>query len=499
MVPRPPPGRDEWRAAPVPGAEPQLSLAPEWKQQQRLWGHSFHPMCSYLGSFPASLAHAFIGRYSRPGDVVMDPFSGRGTTALQACAERRIGVGNDVSPLATLLTAAKVDPPSWPHVSRRLQLLRIDWSRQAGVWLRRAAVPDAPALVAALFHVRTLAQLLFLREVLDRRDRTDRLLLAGLAGILHGRSDGYLTPLMPNSFSLPPGYVEATLRRSGRAPDEREVFCRLERKTRRLYREGVPAARGIALDGAARPFCAWARAALRARALPDRARLVLTSPPYLRVLRYGAHDWLRLWLVGPPADELGAPLFVADDGHGASGFAELMRGVLTGLRPALTDDAVVVIVLGDVARDRGRATQAPVRLTSLAWEEAAEPAGYLLAGTIGDPVDQRRKMTGLWGAEQGRATTIDRLLVIAPTERGVRRARAEAERPIDWQWPPRGTVSRPARPNSVAILAPDASAVPPSRPCRDGPARADEEPRPRADDESSVELHAPAAGPPVHA
>ena len=54
---------------------PALALAPEWKDQQRLWGHAFHPMCSYLASFPAALTHAFIARYSRPGDVVLDPFS----------------------------------------------------------------------------------------------------------------------------------------------------------------------------------------------------------------------------------------------------------------------------------------------------------------------------------------------------------------------------------------------------------------------------------------
>ena len=65
-------------------------------------------MCSYLASFPAALTHAFIARYTRPGDVVLDPFSGRGTTPLQACAEGRIGVGNDLNPFAHLLTAAKV-------------------------------------------------------------------------------------------------------------------------------------------------------------------------------------------------------------------------------------------------------------------------------------------------------------------------------------------------------------------------------------------------------
>ena len=105
---RPPAGGQ--LAVDLPAALPGLPIAAEWKDQQRLWGHSFHPMCSYLAMFPAGLAHAFIARYSRRGDVVLDPFSGRGTTALQACAEGRVGVGTDLNPMAHLLTGAKVDP-----------------------------------------------------------------------------------------------------------------------------------------------------------------------------------------------------------------------------------------------------------------------------------------------------------------------------------------------------------------------------------------------------
>src|SRR5712691_8966420 len=112
----------------VPAALPVLPMAPEWKDQARLWGPTLHPMCSYLASFPAALAHAFIGRYSRRGDVVLDPFSGRGTTPLQACAEGRIGVGSDLNPFAHLLTAAKVEPATRPETATRLAALRVGWA-----------------------------------------------------------------------------------------------------------------------------------------------------------------------------------------------------------------------------------------------------------------------------------------------------------------------------------------------------------------------------------
>src|SRR6476646_1351590 len=123
----------------LPAELPALALAPEWKDQQRLWGHTFHPMCSYLASFPAALTHAFIARYSRPGDVVLDPFSGRGTTPLQACAEGRVGVGNDLNPFAHLLTAAKVQPATRAQAATRLAQLRLAWNASSAGWLAMGA------------------------------------------------------------------------------------------------------------------------------------------------------------------------------------------------------------------------------------------------------------------------------------------------------------------------------------------------------------------------
>jgi hypothetical protein len=46
-------------------------------------------------------------------------------------------------------------------------------------------------------------------------------------------------------------------------------------------------------------------------------------------------------------------------------------------------------------------------------------------------------MTKLWGDEAGRATQLDRILVVGATELGRRRALAGAALPVDWTWPPR--------------------------------------------------------------
>jgi site-specific DNA-methyltransferase (adenine-specific) len=443
----------------LPLGLPELPMPTEWKDQQRLWGHSLHPMCSYLASFPAALAHAFIARWSRPGDVVLDPFSGRGTTPLQACAEGRLGVGNDLNPFAHLLTAAKVDPAASAAARTRMTALRLGWARTGPGWVevaervlapsdRTALVPSAgsgagpdsgvepvPAEVALAFHPRTLGQLLFVRSALQLDERVDRFLAGALTGILHGKSRSYLSEIMPNTFSMAPRYVRDFAARTDFRSPERDVFHCLDAKLDRLYRELPPSVRGIALLGDARDFGARARVALRARSLPDRARLVVTSPPYLRVVKYGYYNWLRTWFLGEDARAIDAAL---DDAHHREPYLVFMRDVLAGLRPILADDAVIVIVVGDVELDRGRPIRGGYGLAERVWEMAAAPEGYTLAGLVVDPIASHRKMTKLWGEEAGRATKTDRILVLGASEAGRRRALAGAFTPISWDWPPRG-------------------------------------------------------------
>jgi hypothetical protein len=424
---------------------PQLALEPEWKAQPRLWGHSLHPMCSYLASFPAALTHAFIARYSRPGDVVLDPFSGRGTVPLQAAAEGRIGVGNDLNPFAHLLTASKVEPATAAEARTRSTALRLAWGGGSPRWLELARAIQAdperggpepvPAEVAMAFHERTFAQLLFLRDALDLDRRVDRFLGAAIVGILHGKSPSYLSTLMPNTFSMAPRYVRDFAARTAFASPERDAFGGLDAKLTRLYRDPLPRSPGLALLGDARDAGSRAARALKARGLPSRARLVVTSPPYLRVVKYGYYNWLRTWFLGYDAKAIDAAL---DDAHRRAGYLEFMRTVLADLRGALSDDAVVVLVIGDVATDRGRATDDGLELAEQVWASAAAPEGYRIAGIAADDVDANRKMTRLWGSEAGRATQVDRILVLAASEAGRRRARSAATLPIDWSWPPRG-------------------------------------------------------------
>ncbi len=282
------------------------------------------------------------------------------------------------------------------------------------------------------FHATTLAQLLFVRTTLRLDDRTDRFIAAALTGILHGKSASYLSELMPNTFSMAPRYVREFATRTGFASPDRDVFDGLSKKLDRLFREPPPSTEGVALLGDAREVAPRARTALRGRGLPERARLVVTSPPYLRVVKYGYYNWLRTWFLGFDAHTIDATL---DDAHHREPYLLFLRDVLAGLRPVLADDAVVVLVIGDVETDRGRAITGGIGLAERTWQAAAEPEGYRLAGVALDDIAASRKMTKMWGSEAGRATKTDRILVLGASEAGRRRALAGAPLDVDWSWP----------------------------------------------------------------
>ena len=65
-----------------------------WQEKTGMWAAKHHHICSYLAMFPPSLPHYFIKRFTKKGATVLDPFSGRGTTAVAAkeCGRHWIGV-----------------------------------------------------------------------------------------------------------------------------------------------------------------------------------------------------------------------------------------------------------------------------------------------------------------------------------------------------------------------------------------------------------------------
>ena len=78
---------------------PEINPA-EWKNKSMGEFSPIHRICSYLAMFPPNLANYFIQRFTKKGDLVFDPFCGRGTTPLEALLQGRKAIGSDLNPLA---------------------------------------------------------------------------------------------------------------------------------------------------------------------------------------------------------------------------------------------------------------------------------------------------------------------------------------------------------------------------------------------------------------
>ncbi len=74
------------------------------KELPRLGMHSFH---RYYGKLIPAIPSVFIKEFTKEGDLIFDPFSGSGTTAVEALAHNRNFVGFEINPLSRQIAYIK--------------------------------------------------------------------------------------------------------------------------------------------------------------------------------------------------------------------------------------------------------------------------------------------------------------------------------------------------------------------------------------------------------
>ena len=68
--------------------------------------YGVHP---YFTRRPHNVVRKYILHYSRENDIILDPFGGSGVTAIESFLENRVGIHNDINPLANFITRSIVD------------------------------------------------------------------------------------------------------------------------------------------------------------------------------------------------------------------------------------------------------------------------------------------------------------------------------------------------------------------------------------------------------
>lgn len=280
---------------------------------------------SYRACFKAELPRFFIERLTEPGDLVYDPFMGRGTTLLEAALLGRRAAGNDINPLSAMLVGPRLDPPTLDKIGDALGRI--------GLADAPDAAKDDPLL--AFYDAKTLGQIIALRTHLLAKgeanlDAAERWIRMVALNRLTGHSPGFFSV-----YTMPPNQavsVQSQLRinrRRGQVPGYRDVAKLILAKSRILLAgaDAAPAPQGddaLLFTGkaAATPGLADASVAL-----------AVTSPPFLDIVDYARDNWLRCWFAGidPGAVAIDRHRSVAEwQAFVAAALAELARVVRPG-------------------------------------------------------------------------------------------------------------------------------------------------------------------------
>ena len=328
---------------------PRLSIEC-WTARQRQ-ASSLHEI-SYRACYKPQLPRHFIERLTRPGDRVYDPFSGRGTTALEAALLGRRVAANDVNPLARLLAEPRLTPPEPAAVAGRLQAIP------------RAGTPDDLDL-SMFFHPDTEAELRGLRDWCLAREASGA--LDGVDAWIRMVATNRLTGHSPGFFSvytLPPNQAVTADKqrqlndRRNQTPPYRDTHALILRKTRQLLSDlDADQRRNLAVASRDAIFLTGDA---RAAALPDASvQLSVTSPPFLDVVDYAGDNWLRCWFNGLDAAAIGRGLSTP---RTLAAWSETMAGVFAELFRVTRPGGFVAFEVGEIRGGRLRLDEAVLPL-----------------------------------------------------------------------------------------------------------------------------------------
>lgn len=299
--------------------------------------HPLHSICPYFAMFPEQFVEQQLLSYTSQGDLVFDPFCGRGTTVFESLLKGRRAVGSDINPVAVCVSLAKATAPKLMDISTRINALEDEFHSETKV----RGVPTS--FFEMCYERRTLEEILFLRDVLNwRTNEVDCFISAVMLGILHGdpsRSSYCLSNRMPRTISTKPNYSVRWWNQRSLIPPRRPVFETVRRALEFRYRLPPAKSKGIVRLADAR------ESGSIFDEFTGQVQLVVTSPPYLNTTDYAEDQWLRLWFLGgQPRPELRK--YRDDRLTRIDDYSAFLKGSWSGIATLLAEDATIVIRIG---------------------------------------------------------------------------------------------------------------------------------------------------------
>ncbi len=307
-----------------------------WTSKQRA-ASSLHEI-SYRACFKPQLPRFFIERLTAPGDLVFDPFLGRGTTIVEAALLGRRVAGCDINPLSSILTAPRLHPPTIRGVCDRLA--SFDWNYDG----------ELNEELLTFYHPHTLREICALRLRLSplNGDRNGREIDGWIRMVATNRLTGHSAGFF-SVYTLPPNQA-ITLKRQQRinelrnqVPPRRSVPELIIRKTESLL-QNVSESDRLRLRKAASDAVLLTGSSDRTPEIAESSiDLIVTSPPFLDVVDYATDNWLRCWFNG--IDEKEITIWRFRKSHE---WAEAMQRVFGELRRVLKPGGYIAFEVGEV-------------------------------------------------------------------------------------------------------------------------------------------------------
>jgi hypothetical protein len=363
-----------------------------WTSKQRA-AHSLHEV-SYRACFKPQLPRFFIERLTQPGDVVYDPFMGRGTTLLESALMGRVPMGCDVNPLSDVLLRPRLQPPTTAEVARRLREIN------------RRTADEFPEDLLVFYHPDTLTEICALKRYLLQRekdgtmDAVDRWIRLVAVNRLTGHSPGFFSV-----YTLPPNQavsVESQRKineKRKQTPPYRNVAEIIVRKTRSLLADCDDTTRKALNQVAPKALILTQPAAQTPQIADASVHLVVTSPPFLDVVDYASDNYLRCWFCGIDGNKI--PITVIGS---VEQWQDEMRKVFIELERVLTPGGCVALEVGEVKGGRVRLEEVVLRAVA---STRLEPLLILIN-------DQKfTKTANCWGVQNNtKGTNTNRIVLM---------------------------------------------------------------------------------------
>lgn len=261
---------------------------PPYKQLpygNRNWGHPWHSLCSYHGKLKPAIAHWLISEFTNVGDVVLDPLCGVGTIPFEACLQGRVGIGNDLSELAYIVTKAKLEKPQYADVDIVIHQLdeyitRNKNSRSINEYEDFGFNGKIPQYFESETYKEILCARTFFLERLKTISSEEAMVFSAFLHVLHGnrpyalsRHSHPLTPYAPTGEYEYKGVIE-------------KITQKIQANYKNLDYKNME--RGSAIYGSYKELL-----------LQDmKANCIICSPPFADSIRFYMQNWMRLWLCG---------------------------------------------------------------------------------------------------------------------------------------------------------------------------------------------------------